>query len=183
MILCDLHIFREKWGKGETGTRYVVCWLLWFYVVVQCVFLGFDDLLDIVRDGLRSALSLHCLVQDEGDNCLDCWGFMILCLGLVLYSHNSCFIISISYHFCFFLSFQFDLMFDTLFMPFDLIFVYDASTHGTFSVQCVSVFSSVVCSFFLWWYCMAYCLNLSLCFSLYRCFASKQILHCLHSSL
>ena len=39
------------------------------------------------------------------------------------------------------------LMLDAFFVPFDLIFVYYASTHGTFSFQFISVFLFLCCLF------------------------------------
>ena len=32
----------KKWGKDGSGEWMFVCWLLWFYVDVQCVFVGVD---------------------------------------------------------------------------------------------------------------------------------------------
>ena len=72
------------------------------------------------------------------DDCFAFWGF-------VVYSHNASFIIvSISYNFWLFFSFYFALMIDAFLVSFDLIFVYDAFAHWTYS--CLFIFAIVVLS-------------------------------------
>ena len=68
------------------------------------------------------------------------------CLGLVSYSHNSCFIISISYHFWLPSSFQFDLMFDTFFVSAHRIFSYHTFTQGAFGFNMLLLVQFVLLS-------------------------------------
>ena len=83
--------------------------------------------------------------SDEGDNCLDCWGFTVgvwFHIPIIPVSSSS-FRITFGCP-C---PFQFDLMFDTLFVSAHRIFSYETFTQGTFGFN-IFVFGSVLPSFF-----------------------------------
>ena len=77
---------------------------------------------------------------------------------MVSYSHNSCFIIFISYHFWLPLSFQFDLIIDTLFVSAHHIFSYHTFTQGTFGFNILFLVQFFLLSFIVFFGILFYCL-------------------------